>query len=183
MNPGPLLKQSIHGAEVTSITFLVDVNDTYQHIPPFDNSSYACVTTVKTDPLYPDTPANKSKKIVMGNCDSGTLTFTVSSDKKGNTTVTPTLRSRLIRAASCSINWDYSYLLPGKDNGPGSMDDAEESLLPGCFVSYPAGEVQLISYWFYILDWDVTFKEGIKCNSILFQDQVNPFTASTAKTQ
>ena len=52
----------VDGVEDTTVTFLVNVNNTYKHIPPFDNSSYTCATTVKTDPLSPDTPLNKSEK-------------------------------------------------------------------------------------------------------------------------
>lgn len=104
----------------------------------------------------------------MGNCDNGTLTFTVSSDKEGKATVVPTLQSTLIRAASCSISWNYSYLPPSHDIGPEFVGAAEESLLSGCFVSYTTGEegIEVISYWFYILDWDITMlKEGMKIST------------------
>ena len=77
----------VDGAEDTSVTFLVNVNNTYKHVPPFDNSSYTCATTVKTDPLSPETPLNKSEKIMIGNCDNGSLIFTIHSDEKGNTSV------------------------------------------------------------------------------------------------
>ena len=152
------------------------MNNTYKHIPPFDNTTYTCVTTVKTDPIYPDTSHNKTRKIVMGNCDNGSLVFNIRSDVKGNTVVVPTLSSTFVGFShTCSIDWNYRYRLPNQTIG------AEESLLPGCFTTNTMGpeEIEVVSYWFYILDWDIS-TEGvcfIIMSSILEEDSpFYPFT-------
>lgn len=149
----------VDAADLTSVTFLIDVNNTYKHIPPFDNSSYTCVTTIKTDPLYPNTPLNKSEKIMMGNCDNGSLLFTIHTDDKGNTSVIPAYYSTFIVGTAnpwtCNINWNYRYRLPSLTRGT-----AEESLLPGCYTTETYGEegIEVTSYWFYILDWELGTK-------------------------
>ena len=147
--------------EDTSVTFLVNVNNTYKHVPPFDNTSYTCATTVKTDPLSPDTPLNKSEKIMMGNCDNGSLIFTIHSDEKGNTSVAVSYTSTFIATAytwTCTIDWNYAYRVPSRN-----IRSADESLLPGCFTTGSFGPVEVVSYWFYILDWDLNI-EGAYSN-------------------
>lgn len=137
--------------ELTDITFLVMVNNTYKWIPPFDNSSYQCATTVKSGPLSPNTPVNKTEITVLGNCDNGSLVFTVRSDNQGHSSVVPVFHSKNLEPVyppTCSISWNYSYHLP-------TQNDAEQSLLPGCSTSTTGGpeNIQTVSYWFYILEW------------------------------
>lgn len=155
------LLEKLGAPDIASITFLVTVNDTYEWIPPFDNSSYACMVTVKTIPLSPDTPMNKTASFTLGNCDNGSLVFTINSDERGKSTVVPTFQSTRIEyvsARTCTIDWNYSYRLPTPTVGTGSMDPAEESLLPGCFTTDSGGpqNYHTTDYWFYILDWDLT---------------------------
>lgn len=148
------------------MTFLVDVNNTYKHIPPFDNTTYACVTTVKTGPLG----LNNSGKVMMGNCDNGSLLFAIHTNDKGNTSVVVSYRSIFMATAftwSCSIDWDYKYRLPSQ-----TMGNAEESLLPGCFTTDTFGpeSIEVVSYWFYILDWELNLKGTYirKCQFVCF---------------
>ena len=98
----------VDGVEDTSVTFLVNEQT------PFDNSSYTCATT---DPLSPETPLNKSEKIMMGNCDNGSLIFTIHSDEKGNTSVAVSYTSTFIATAytwTCTIDWNYAYHVPSQ---------------------------------------------------------------------
>ena len=57
--------------DVISLTFLVCVNDTWGN----------CITTVKTPPIKPNTPWNKSENIMVGDCDHGPLLYTVQQNK------------------------------------------------------------------------------------------------------
>ena len=152
--------------ELSDITFLVMVNNTYKWIPPFDNSSYECATTVKTGPLSPNTPANKTEVTVLGNCDNGSLVFTVHSDDQGSSVV-PVFHSKNLEPVyppTCTIkNWNYGYRLPTQNN-------ADESLLPGCSTSTTGGpeDIQTISFWFYILEWSPTGRVQLElCEEIL----------------
>lgn len=140
--------------DVTSVTFLIVVNNSWQWVPPFDNSTYLCVVTVKSDPLTPNTPLNKTGSIVLGNCDKGPLVFSIRSDEKGHTFAVPVFHSTSLEPVyppTCTIDWNYSYRLP-------TQNVAEESLLPGCSTSStggPAG-IQTVSYLFYVLDWELS---------------------------
>lgn len=141
-------------SNVGSITFLVTVNDTWKWNPPIDNDT--CMVTVKTNALYPDTPLNKTENIVVGDCDSGPLVFTVNSDGKDKASVYLTFHSSVVLDASpptCTIDWNYSYRLPTNTLGPASQEVAEESLLPGCFTADSREGYHMTNYWFYILDW------------------------------
>ena len=48
-------------ASKDSITFLVTVNDTWKWDPPIYNDT--CMVTVKTNPLLPNRPLNKTEKV------------------------------------------------------------------------------------------------------------------------
>ena len=139
----------------------MNINNTYKHIPPFDNTTYTCTTTAKTFPVVPNSKRNETKKIMLGNCDNGTLVFTVHSDKSGKTVVVPTYYPLAVASPThtCNIDWNYTYLLPSQDIG-----SADESLLPGCFSTVTLGpeDIQILSYWFYILEWDVSAKGIIR---------------------
>lgn len=142
---------------VTSITFLVTVNDTWKWDPPIYNDT--CMVTVKTNPLYPNTPRNKSENIMVGSCDNGPLMFSVNSASS----VFLTFHSSVILDASpptCTIAWSGSYLLPTRP--PGSSATLE-SLLPGCFTADSREGYHMTNYWFYILDWS-TSTQGIGVN-------------------
>ena len=153
------IMDKIDTPEVSSVTFLISVNNSWKWVPPFDNSTYLCVMIVKSDPLHPNTPLNKSENITLGNCDNGSLVFTIHSNKTGHAVAVPVFHSTNLEPVyppTCSINWNYSYLLPTKDN-------ADESLLPRCTTSSTGGPdgIQTVSYSFSILDWDVSF-QGIQ---------------------
>ena len=47
---------------------------------------------------------------------------------------------------SCTMLWDYSYLMP-------TIPMATESLLPGCFVMDSREGYHMTYYWFHALDW------------------------------
>ncbi|XP_019864463.1 PREDICTED: uncharacterized protein LOC109593807 [Amphimedon queenslandica] len=124
--------------DVISLTFLVCVNDTWGN----------CITTVKTPPIKPNTPWNKSENIMVGDCDHGPLLYTVQQNK-GGADVVVTFYSSVIEDAShpeCTISWDFNYLVPK----PG---DQSSSLLPGCFVADSREGYHMTYYWFYIIDW------------------------------
>ncbi len=143
---------------MTSVTFLVTVNDTWKWDPPIENDT--CMVTIKTNPLYPNTPLNKTDNIMVGDCDNGPLVFTINSDDKSSSLFL-TFHSSVIEDASpptCTIDWNYNYRLPTQTLGPGSRDVAEESLLPGCFTADSREGYHMTNYWFYILDW--TSAEG-----------------------
>jgi secretion-regulating guanine nucleotide exchange factor len=125
--------------DIGPLTFLICVNDTWGD----------CMTTVKTLPISPDTPYNKSDRIQVGDCDSGPLTFTTSKTEDGDIVIDLVFYSSVIMDAShpeCKISWNYNYLVP---NHGGSMD----SLLPGCFVADSREGYHMTYYWFFILDW------------------------------
>lgn len=139
---------------VTSITFLVTVNDTWKWDPPISNDT--CMVTIKTNPLYPNTPLNKSQNIMVGNCDHGPLVFSVNSDGKGKSSVFLTFHSSVVEDASpptCTISWNGTYKIPTQP--PSS---SMESLLPGCFTADSREGYHMTNYWFYILDWSTSSK-------------------------
>jgi secretion-regulating guanine nucleotide exchange factor len=47
---------------------------------------------------------------------------------------------------TCTIKWEYSYLVPSSAN-------YRSSLLPGCATSDSREGFHLTYYWFYIMDW------------------------------
>ncbi len=61
---------------VTSVTFLLTVNDTWYP----DEYHKKCLQTVKTPPLQPDQQWNKTKSIAVGVCDHGPLLYTVTDE-------------------------------------------------------------------------------------------------------
>lgn len=130
-----------------SITFLVTVNDSWKWDPPISNDT--CMVTVKTDPLYPKTPLNKSEPVMVGSCDNGPLVYNINSDGA----VFLTFHSSVILDASpptCTIAWNGSYLLPTKPPSSATL----ESLLPGCATGDSREGYHMTYYWFYILDWN-----------------------------
>lgn len=146
---------------VSSITFLVTVNDTWKWNPPIENDT--CMVTVKTNPLYPNTPLNKTENVIVGDCDSGPLVYAVNSVDKDKASVFLTFHSSVVLDASpptCTIDWNYSYRLPTSTLGPVLEKVAEESLLPGCFTADSREGYHMTNYWFYIIDWTLT-SEGI----------------------
>ena len=70
--PAPV--QPLAPRDIISLTFLVCVNDTWGN----------CITTVRTPPIKPNTPWNKSENIVVGDCDNGPLLYTVQQVKGKN---------------------------------------------------------------------------------------------------
>lgn len=48
--------------------------------------------------------------------------------------------------ASCKIQWDYAYRVPGDSN-------PERSLLPGCYTTDSNKESYSTYYWIYVIDW------------------------------
>ena len=139
------------------MTFLVTVNNSYKWVPPFDNGSYVCTTTIKTHPLTPDTPLKEADKYVLGNCDNGSLVYSMKTGDDGNSIIVPTFYSTYMPQAtppSCNIEWNYTYLLPAKVLGRQSSVVANESLLPGCVVTDSWDNVHTTVYWFHILKWE-----------------------------
>ncbi|KAJ8304671.1 hypothetical protein KUTeg_018254 [Tegillarca granosa] len=53
---------------------------------------------------------------------------------------------------SCDIEWNGTYLIPTTF----VFDNAEESLLPGCFVMDSREGYHMTYYWFHLLDWSFT---------------------------
>ena len=53
--------------EFDSVVFLITVNNTWRD----------CMATVKTPNMAPDVPRNETSNILVGDCDSGPLVFTV----------------------------------------------------------------------------------------------------------
>ena len=134
------------------------MNDTWKWDPPISNDT--CMVTIKTNPLYPDTPLNKSEKIRVGDCDSGPLVYIINAIKNSSS-VFLTFHSSVIEDASpptCTIDWNYTYRLPQEVLGPGSTSPANESLLPGCFTMDSREGYHMTYYWFYILDWSLRDK-------------------------
>ena len=62
--------------KVTSVTFLVTVNDTWYP----DEYNKTCMATVKTPGLQPGVKYNDTMQIHVGDCDHGPLMFTLSDD-------------------------------------------------------------------------------------------------------
>ena len=138
--------------KVSGVTFLVTVNDTWKWNPPIQNDT--CMVTIKTESLSPDMPLNKSH-IMVGDCDSGPLVYSVRKGGSGEASIYLTFHSSVIEDASppiCDIQWDYSYLVP---QGPSRTEDSEESLLPGCFTADSREGYHMTYYWFYLLDWSL----------------------------
>lgn len=142
-------------AGVSSITFLVTVNDTWKWDPPISNDT--CMVTIKTNSIAPNTPRNKSENIMVGNCDNGPLVYTANSASS----IFLTFYSSVVLDASpptCTINWNGSYLLPTQ---PPGQSTTLESLLPGCFIADSREGYHMTNYWFYILDWGTSHKDGM----------------------
>lgn len=89
-----------------SITFLVTVNDSWKWDPPISNDT--CMVTVKTDPLYPKTPLNKSEPVMVGSCDNGPLVYNINSDGA----VFLTFHSSVILDASPYLHHSLEWELP-----------------------------------------------------------------------
>ncbi len=137
--------------------FLVTVNDSWRWVPPIDNGTYVCVNTTKTLPLHPDTPPKSAGTYTLGNCDTGSLVFSVKRDSTGNSVVVAKFVSTQLPLAippSCSIEWNETYLYPKKVLGQRHSVVANESLLPGCMVVEDRDGIHTTVYWFHILDWN-----------------------------
>ncbi len=61
---------------VTSVTFLLTVNDTWYP----DEYHKNCLQTVKTPPLRPNQQRNKTQSIDVGVCDQGPLIYTATDE-------------------------------------------------------------------------------------------------------
>ena len=139
-----------------TMTFLITVNDSWKWVPPIDNGTYECTATIKTSSLFPNTPPNEAEKFTLGNCDNGSLVFTMKTDAQGHSSIVPTFYSTFLPQAyppTCTIDWNYGYRLPTKVIGPGSAS-ANESLLPWCSAFEQRDGVHTTTYWFHILEWD-----------------------------
>lgn len=143
------------GSNVSAITLLVTVNDTWKWDPPISNDT--CMVTIRTGSIFPNTPLNKSANIMVGDCDNGPLVYTASVDDKGSISVMLTFHSSVIEDASpptCTITWDNQYNLPTQPPHPAAT--SMESLIPGCSTADSREGYHMTNYWFYILYWSLS---------------------------
>ncbi len=72
----PPLPPAESPSAVTSVTFLLTVNDTWYP----DEYHKKCLQTVKTPPLQPNQQWNKTQSIAVGVCDHGPLLYTITDE-------------------------------------------------------------------------------------------------------
>ena len=140
---------------VQTVSFLITVNDTWKYDPPLYNDT--CMVTIRTNPLYPDTPLNKSENIMVGECDNGPMVYTISGQGQ-KSSIFLTFYSSVILDASpptCTIDWNYKYRTPTQYIGVKENIVATESLLPGCATADSREGYHMTYYWFYIIDWSI----------------------------
>ena len=131
------------------------VNDSWKYDPPISNDT--CMATIKTFPIAPDTPKNKSQIIQVGDCDHGPLTYSVNENGDTQSSIFLTFYSSVIEDASpptCTIQWNYKFKVPM--NFIGIVDtyvEASENLLPACGTADSREGYHMTYYWFYIYDW------------------------------
>lgn len=145
---------NIGDTKVGSVSFLIAVNDSWKYDPPLYNDT--CMVTVKTGPLYPDVPLNKSESIQIGDCDGGPLVYTINGQGEKSSIFLTFYSSVTLDASppTCTIDWNYEYRIPTQFVGETtSYRVAQESLLPGCATADSREGYHMTYYWFYIIDW------------------------------
>ena len=92
-----------------AITFLLTVNDTWY---PNEYPGKTCLHTVKTPPIKPGIPWNESVDIVVGECDHGPLTYTISKQLDGMQVLPiQNIFTKPCRCWRAHLCWGYIFLI------------------------------------------------------------------------